>query len=453
MKSSFPGLSSLLAMGMLVAFEARAQAPSADTNQEKEKARGHFERGVAFAREGKLEAAVEEFDGAYRARPHYSVLFNLAQARAAMGDSVEAVDAFRRYLDEGGAAVDDARRTHVQGLIAFHEKRIGSLELVVEPDGAEIWVDGRLLGTSPLSHPVKLVEGTHGVTVQKSGFVPLASSVVVKAGSTAELTLRAEQAGATKADGLVLLRCAVPDVEVSIGEKAGGVTSGVTTFRAPLGQTTVVLSRSGYVADTHRVDVSPARPTEIECRLVPDGKGPRGSLRVRSRPANARVFVDGKPHRGEALPVGRHAVRVERSGYHPFSTIVRIEPGNTAQLPADLRPTKAQEDAWQANRSSRTTWAIATTIGGVALAGAAAATYVWNTNRYDDWVDDRVALDAKLAQGPSTPALLDANESLNRRSVSIDRVDVLAAGLGVASAVVLGVSGALWVQVVDGAQR
>jgi hypothetical protein len=444
------GSRALFVAGMLLSLGTRAEPASSDANRGKDKASAHFERGVALAREGKLEAAVLEFEGAYRAHPHYSVLFNLGQARAAMGQSVEAVDAFRRYLDEGGTAIDRARRAHVLELVAFHEKRIGSLELVVEPDGAEIWIDGRLLGTSPVSRPVKLAEGTHSVSIRKDGFGPVAGSVRVEAGSTAKLALRVERVGAPQAGGLLVVRCGVPDVEVSIGGSVAGTTSSTTSFRAPIGATSIRLSRSGYVADARTVDISSARPSELDCRLKPDEKGPRGSLHVRSNPADAVVWVDGERFRSEALPIGRHAVRVERSGYHPFSAFVRIEAAKTAQLAAELRPTQEQQAAWQRDRSNRTAWAIATTIGGVVLAGTAAATFVWNNQRYDRWLVDRRALDGELVQQPATAAMLDENSALNQRALGIQRADVAALGLGVVAAVTLGISGALWVGVARG---
>jgi hypothetical protein len=171
---------------------------------------------------------------------------------------------------------------------------------------------------------------------------------------------------------------------------------------------------------------------------------------VSSRPADGIVWVNGQRFRGEPLPIGRHALRVERPGYHPFATFVRIEASKTAQVAANLQPTKEQKDAWQKEHSNRTTWAIATTIAGVVLAGTSIGTYVWNSERYDDWVADRRALDAELAQGPATPAMLDENEALNRRSRGIERADVVAVGLGLAGAVTLGISGALWIGVAEG---
>src|SRR6185503_7960525 len=98
-----------------VSAETTSAAPPTDA---KAKARAHFDRGVVLASEGKLEAAIAEFEDAYEASPHYSVLFNLGQAQAARGHSVEALDAFRRYVADGGSAVSAARRELVQGLIA-----------------------------------------------------------------------------------------------------------------------------------------------------------------------------------------------------------------------------------------------------------------------------------------------------------------------------------------------
>lgn len=444
------GSLAFLVIGTLVAVETRAAPPDSDAAGTKATARAHFERGVTLAREGNLEAAVAEFEGAYRVRPHYSVLYNLGQAHATMGHSVDAVDAFRRYLAEGGTTIDAARRAHVTELIAFHEKRIGSLRLDVQPEGAEIWLDGRLVGKSPLTKPVRLVAGAHGVVVRKEGLVELASEVDVAGGSTKDLELRAEARLEAETQGVLIVRCAVPDLEVSVDGNDIGSTSATQAFRVALGERTIRLARTGYTPDERTVDVAAVRPTEVECRLRPDGKGPRGNLLVRPDPIDGTIMVNGARFGGEKLPAGRHSVRVERSGYHTFASTVRIEPGRTANLAPTLKPTTAQQEAWKKERSDRTAWAVATTIGGVLLGGAAVTTYVWNSARYDDWLADRRALDSQFAQGPATSAMLEENADLNRRSLSIERADVAAMGLGVAGAVTLGISGALWVEVVGG---
>jgi hypothetical protein len=50
------------------------------TPGEAEAARAHFRMGVDFYRERNFRAALIEFQRAYRAAPHYKLLYNLGQA-------------------------------------------------------------------------------------------------------------------------------------------------------------------------------------------------------------------------------------------------------------------------------------------------------------------------------------------------------------------------------------
>jgi hypothetical protein len=438
----------LLVSRLLGAYDARAEGANAEAAEAKQRARLHFERGVAFASEGKLETAVVEFEGAYRLSPHASVLFNLGQAQAAMGRSVEAIDAFRRYLDEGGDSIKPDRRSHVLALIRFHENRVGSLRLNVEPADAAIWVNGQPLGEQERTAPVRLVAGRHGIVARKSGFAPLASEIEIVAGRATDLELRVQPLGATREEGLLLVRCALPDVQLSIDGAAAGPAG--RWVRAPVGRRTIRLTRPGYATEERSLELSSVRPAEVTCRPTRDAKGPTGALRLHSNPADAVVWVDGERYRGESLAVGRHAVRVARQGYEPFTTVVRVEASRTAELVANLEPTKRRREAALAKHANRTTWALASTLAGVVLGGAAAGTYVWNSQRYDAWLVDRRALDAELASGPATLPLLEENAALNDRLTGIQRVDVAAVALGITSAVTLGLSGALWWKIADG---
>ncbi|MFN0062443.1 MAG: PEGA domain-containing protein [Myxococcaceae bacterium] len=69
----------------------------------------------------------------------------------------------------------------------------------------------------------------------------------------------------------------------------------------------------------------------------------RGSLTIRTRPAGARVYLDGQlvghtPFQSGALAMGKHWVRLERPGYRVRGEIVEVSPDEKS-LSADLVPT------------------------------------------------------------------------------------------------------------------
>ncbi|RKH43260.1 PEGA domain-containing protein [Corallococcus llansteffanensis] len=81
-----------------------------------------------------------------------------------------------------------------------------------------------------------------------------------------------------------------------------------------------------------RVQVATSRTSQL-----------RGTATFKSRPAGARVYVDGEavgytPVTLPALPVGKHLVRMERPGFRQFGQIAEVTPDDT-EVSAALVPT------------------------------------------------------------------------------------------------------------------
>jgi hypothetical protein len=119
---------SLLLVVLSCALPSAAQTPS-----ERATARSHFDRGLALAKASDYEAALREFERAYAVVPHYSVLYNIAQAQLALGRTAEAGQSFRRYLDEGGSGVEPSRRAEVEAQLAAIEPSSRPAEPVQQP--------------------------------------------------------------------------------------------------------------------------------------------------------------------------------------------------------------------------------------------------------------------------------------------------------------------------------
>ena len=72
-----------------------------------------------------------------------------------------------------------------------------------------------------------------------------------------------------------------------------------------------------------------------------------GSLVVDSRPAGARVIIDGRevgrtPLTLEGLTPGVHAIRIDLTGYLPITTTARVEPGARARVAVSLTSERPQ---------------------------------------------------------------------------------------------------------------
>jgi tetratricopeptide (TPR) repeat protein len=152
----------LVKLIMLPALFSAAPAAAA-TPDAKQAAHAHFDRGVTAFADKRFAEALDEFEAAYRAEPVFQVLYNIGQVNVALGRSVEAVAAYDEYLKAGASAIAAARRREVKDEIARQVAHIGTIGVATHPDGADIRLDGRLVGRTPLPAPIKVNPGKHTV--------------------------------------------------------------------------------------------------------------------------------------------------------------------------------------------------------------------------------------------------------------------------------------------------
>jgi tetratricopeptide (TPR) repeat protein len=156
----------------------RARAADADATAA---AREHFQKGLAAYADERFAEAADEFDQAYKLSPAFKLLYNIGQVDVALGRSVEAVDAFDRYLKQVAAEIEKQLA------------RIGTISIRTFPDGAEIRVDGGLRGRTPLANALRLNAGRHTLEAVLSGYAAQSREidVVGKGDNAIEMTLEA----------------------------------------------------------------------------------------------------------------------------------------------------------------------------------------------------------------------------------------------------------------------
>jgi len=123
---------------------------------------------------------------------------------------------------------------------------------------------------------------------------------------------------------------------VEIGGRNRG-ESPATVTDLPYGQHTVRLSRSGYVTEQVRVTLSGRRPAATFV----------GTLVVESRPAGAKVFLDGRgigvtPLTLSDVSVGSHVVRLDLARHQRWSTSIRVVAGGRERVAASLEEEAAR---------------------------------------------------------------------------------------------------------------
>ena len=151
--------------------------PVAD--EEQVEARQRYTRGLQLVAEGNYPAALIEMQRAYALSPSYKIQYNLGQIQSHLGDAAAAVGSYERYLSEGGADVPAPRATEVSQEIAKLRTRIGSVDLSVKGEGAEVLVDDAMVGRSPFSKRILLNIGKHRFTAARAGAEPITRAIAI----------------------------------------------------------------------------------------------------------------------------------------------------------------------------------------------------------------------------------------------------------------------------------
>jgi len=163
-------------------FAQPAAKPGSDEASER------FRAGVAFYKTGDFPAALVEFKRAYELAPNYRVLYNLGQTSQELNFYADALMAFEQYLLEGGKEVDAVKKAKVQTWINDLKKKVGTITVETNAEGAEIVVDDVLAGVAPLEKPIIVNAGRRKFSASAKGYLPL-TRVLEVAGSD-EKTLK-----------------------------------------------------------------------------------------------------------------------------------------------------------------------------------------------------------------------------------------------------------------------
>jgi hypothetical protein len=107
------------------------------------------------------------------------VLYNIAICWDDLHEWVKAKVTYERYLAESDD-LGEERILEVEKRIDFISGHIGSLKVVDAEPGAEIWIDGELVGATPLDD-IPLAEGDHEFVRKKPGAADFVDHVTIKA--------------------------------------------------------------------------------------------------------------------------------------------------------------------------------------------------------------------------------------------------------------------------------
>jgi tetratricopeptide (TPR) repeat protein len=193
MSLRFVALASVLAVTVTLSLPAAAAQGSDDGVHEAGK---HFQRGVTLYGEADYRGALVEFKRAYDLAPNGAVLYNIGETEFQLRDYAGALMTFERYLIESGPT--DSHRAEVETNVRELKSRVGQVTITTVPSGAEVSVDDRILGKTPLDGPVMVGIGHVKVSATMPGRQAVTRYVDVAAEDDVSVVLQLSAAQAAR---------------------------------------------------------------------------------------------------------------------------------------------------------------------------------------------------------------------------------------------------------------
>jgi hypothetical protein len=152
----------------LVALVCHARPSVCQENAEdsKEEAKKYFNRGVVLFKAGDAEGALENFLTSYEMRPNWKLKLNIGLCLYKLGRYAEAGNALETFLLKEGDSFPENVVEQVMDLLDDIKAKTGIIQIKVDEAGANVELDGKSLGESPIAVGIYVKPGEYKVRVE-----------------------------------------------------------------------------------------------------------------------------------------------------------------------------------------------------------------------------------------------------------------------------------------------
>ena len=239
---------------------------------------------------------------------------------------------------EGTLAVDDNSEVRTIEMTPAYSY----LDIETVPGGAEVFVDGKSVGTSPVSLPDKMKRGSVSIRVQKEMYYTEEMTFDISGDAlrhTATVTLSPQF-------GTVECRCEDPEAELWIDNQKVG-TGTWTGQLSSLSSHYLEARRKGHMSRSLNFDI-------VEGSTVTQTIGAPeplyGSIEVLSEPSGAVVKVDGKqvgttPFILNEVFIGNHRIELSKDGYELYAADFTLDHNQYLPLNYTLKKNEVKATA------------------------------------------------------------------------------------------------------------
>lgn len=186
------------APGDVVGEQAPATSGRAPGNApERAHANRLLQSGNAALEQGAFDAAIRDYEAAYRIFPSPKVLYNLARAYQAAGRLPDACDTFERFISgvaHGPAELQDELADRVAAAkadVASLTAQLATVSLTLSPHDAVLTIDGRVHAHPATDRPIvlRLSPGPHPLVATRQGFAAERRDLLLETGRAISLAL------------------------------------------------------------------------------------------------------------------------------------------------------------------------------------------------------------------------------------------------------------------------
>ncbi|MBX3208610.1 MAG: PEGA domain-containing protein [Labilithrix sp.] len=266
-------------------------------------------------------SAARSFDAANKAEPSSAALDGLANAHFQAGQAGEAYAAYTEWLDKYGAKAPAAKKKTAETRLKELADKTSAVTITVNEAGAQILVDDKVVGTSPLLGPLRLASGPRRIRVTKEGFLPFDQAPNI--GGNTATSLQVTIMPASSKGKLVVKEKTGKAIRVTVD----GVDMGDApwTGEVEAGPHEIAARGAGLAAAPQRVEVERGKTHDVELVAAANS----ASVKIGTSDAKGLIYIDDKLV-GEGsfigdIPAGTHKLKITREGYDPFEEEIVVK--------------------------------------------------------------------------------------------------------------------------------
>ena len=204
------------------------------------------------------------------------------------------------------------------------------LNIVSNPPKAQVYINGKYIGVTPLN--ISLPSGTYEIGITKEKYERLNTTVVLYPGEQRSLVVNL-----TPNYGFISVYSTPSGAKVYIDDTYIGKTP-IEHKEVQTGRHEIAIEKEGYQNYTKTIEILPNKTILVNATL----KAIEGGLYITSNPSEADVYINGS-YRGKTplylvIPVGKYEVKVTKEGYANYTTEVEVKAWITTSIKVNLEP-------------------------------------------------------------------------------------------------------------------